>query len=496
MQFGAGPETGECTVPPPQVPEGKMDPTLGTATGVLTASQSEADASWQDSILASRLEIPEDHPLAPLRDMADTEVMSLPLPSRRQESWRFTNLRTVYASRYLPSSVLDTSQLADFNLRKHAPDTAGIVLVFVNGVYDEKMSLVNDDSGKEWLEAGGYFGPIAQYKGDLNRVRELFQRRELGPIDGGLFPTIGNAIASDALILDIPESFAVPRPVAAIFLSTGGDSVERASASATRLAVISAPGSRITLMESHVSLDDDSFSMTLASSAFAVARNANVSHYMVNACAPEAHILSNVHSRVEEGGNYEGRPIGVGARVGRFTIGVDLEGSKSNGLVHGSLLTAGYQVSDLHSRICHNASNTTSNQLQKNISSDHGRAIFNGKIIVTEKGTGTDSEQLCRSLLLSDKASVDAMPVLEIATDDVKCTHGATVSDLEVDELFYCQCRGLSRTQAQLLLVGGFASEILRDCPFPTISDYLTRKVQDISQLVLQQENLLLDTLQ
>lgn len=480
----------EVSVPPPAVPDTPMDPTIGTATSVSSVSLADSDNqnTWLDNILSMRQLLSPSHPFSDLRNACDKALESMSIPSRSQESWRFTNLRTIYSSRYAPV-VPDPDQLMRFDIRQYAPDTAGVVIVFLDGVFNEKLSLLNDESAKEWIAAGGFCGPIAQYKGDVDRVTSMFTDGELGVDEGGFFPTVGNALASDAVVLEVPPNFSVSRPVAVCFVSTGSGSSERASANATRLATIVGAGSKLSLLECHASLDHKaSYGITLSGSCSHIAENATLSHYVINNCAEDAHIIQNIYAKVLADAKYEIRAIGIGGSVGRFTIGIDLFGRGSHALLHGALLGDQAQVLDLHSRICHGASDTTSDQLHKNVSSDRARMVFNGKIIVTEKGERTDSSQLCRSLLLSEKASVDAMPVLEIATDDVKCTHGATVSDLQDDELFYCQSRGLSLMDAQYLLVSGFALATIGDCPFPTVREQVEKKVEKIAVQSLKRD--------
>lgn len=470
-----------------------MDPSLGDETNLVTVSEDltkEKDDTWLSNIIASAGTMSAQHPLYSMRDQARADVKELPVPNRRMEPWRFTDLRAVYANRYEPNSPVPHDDLLAFDLRQYAPDTAGVVLVFVDGVFDEQLSIVNDDSAEEWAAAGGYFGSAEKYKGDAELVRDVLSTGELGKDrEGGLFPTVAHAIATDAAVLDIPDNFSVSRPVAVVFLSTTGESPHRAKACAARLAVLAGAGSKLSLLEAHVSLDkESSYSLTLGTTGVLVNDNALVSHYLVDDTCLEAHVLSSVHTEVRAGGNYEVRTFGLGSKVERFNVGVDLVGNGSNALVYGSLVADGYQIADIHSRISHNALGTTSDQLQKNISADHGRAIFKGKIIVTEDGPQTNSTQLCRSLLLSDKGYVDAMPVLEIANDDVKCTHGATVSDLQDDELFYCQSRGISYTNAQSLLITGFAMEILGDCPFPNVRKLVGSKMASVSESALKRE--------
>lgn len=465
----------------PKTPSTPIDLTLGAQT-VVAVPEAIADekSTWLDSILSSRSPLPDSHPFVPLRRAADKEAATLSFPGRKQESWRFTDLKSIYASRYAP---LPEPAHIQFDIRRCAPDTAGIVLVFVDGVYSDDLSITNDSSAQELFNAGGYIGSISGYQGDVGRVRQILSDAEVGSEVGGLFPTIGNAIASDAAVIHIPSNFNVSRPTAVVFVSSGGSTEHRAHATAPRLAVIAEQCSRISLLESHTSQDEDTQSLSLASSGFHLEGGASVTHYVMHDAGDESHVIQNVHAHVLRDALYDVRAFGLGSKVGRFTIGIDLMGEGSHGAVNGTLIACGYQVLDLHSRISHDALKTTSQQLQKNIASGHGRSIFNGRIVVTKNGDGTESEQLCRSLLLSDRAAVDAMPVLEISTDDVKATHGATVADLQEDELFYCQSRGLTLKDAQYLLVSGFAKEVIGDCPFPTVAEQVSRKVDTIAEI-------------
>lgn len=471
-----------------------MDPSLGEETAVVTVTDSRAtseiDDTWLASVLASAGRMSTQHPLAPMRAQADADVKALPVPSRRMEPWRFTDLRSVYGSRYVPEAPPNHEEIAAFDVRRYAPDTVGVVLVFVDGVFNEGLSIVNDDSAEEWAAAGGYFGSAEKYEGDTELVRKILTDGELGKDgEGGLFPTVAHAIATDAVVLDIPDNFSVSRPVAVVFVSTTGESPQRTKASAARLAVIARQGSKLSFLEAHVSLDrESSYSLTLATTGLYVNDNASVSHYLLDDTCMESHVLANLHAEVRNGGKYELRTFGLGSKVGRFNVGVDLDGNGASGLVYGTLVADGYQIADIHSRICHNANGTTSDQLQKNVSSDHGRAIFKGRVVVTEDGPGTESSQLCKSLLLSNKAYVDAMPVLEIANDDVQCSHGATVSDIQDDQLFYCESRGISYKQAQCLLITGFALEVLGDCPFPNIRGLITKKMDSVATTALKRE--------
>lgn len=481
-------------LPPPPVPDTPMDYSLGREATVVTTPDEEPrtakDLTWLESVLECRGTLSSQNPLTALRAQADQDVTQLKVPTRKMEPWRFTDLRSLYASRYLKYES-NVEKLAKFDARDYIGDSAGVVLVFVDGVFHEELSLLQDDSGTVWKEAGGYFGSIDGYKGNHEELRGLFVKGELGTgEEGGLFPCVGHAIGTDAAVIEVPEGFEVSKPVAVLFVGTTGETPLRASVCAARLAVLAKSGSKISLSESHISVEKEGLHhLTFGMTTVRVAEDANVEHFVFNDLCLEAHLLAHIHADVHDDGQYICRTIGVGSKVGRFDVGVDLVGSGSRGVVMGTLISDGYQVLDIHSRIHHDALRTTSEQLQKNIAADHARSIFRGRIVVSKNGAGTESSQLCRSMLLSNKATVDAMPVLEIANDDVACTHGATVSDLDGDQLIYCRCRGLSHEQAQVLLILGFTLDVLGDCPVISVRKRIQEKVEFLSAK-LEERNL------
>lgn len=481
------PEIPEVQVPEPKVPMDLITPELAASTAVVSVETAEVvksyDVTWLDSVLMSRNPLSESHPLAALRISAEESLNDLKAPHRKLEPWRFTELRSVYAARYQKMGASEVSAQS-FNVDRYVTSEASFSLVFVDGVLSEELSVINEEAAEKLKKAGGYIGSVKHYNGDIQRLHEMWTQSEMGPSElGGFFPTAGNAVASDAAIIDMPKDFSLDGPISLSYLSSGSATKEQTTLSAPRLAVLAGMGSKFALLEFHASMSSDhDFSLSLNGAAIAVADNANVTHYMVNDSSENAHVLCSLHAVVQSGGTYNMHPINMGGKVGRLSAGIDLEGNASRGSFHGANLADGRSVQDLHSRLRHNAMHTTSSQLQKSVATDRARAVFSGKIIVTENGDGTDSSQLARSLLLSECATIDAMPILEIDTDDVKCSHGATVADLRDEEMFYLRSRGLSYREAQSLLVVGFALEVISDCPMSTVEKIVREKVDSISE--------------
>jgi Fe-S cluster assembly protein SufD len=167
----------------------------------------------------------------------------------------------------------------------------------------------------------------------------------------------------------------------------------------------------------------------------------------------------------------------LGAKLSRHNLEILQTGEQTETTLNGLTMIAGNQVADTHSAIALNHPYGTSKQLHKCIVGDHAHAVFNGKVFVPKPAQLTDAAQLNRNLLLSSKARVDTKPQLEITADNVKCAHGATVSQLEDDEIFYLQSRGIDSNDARKLLVNAFAAEIINHIPVPSLRNTLFNTV-------------------
>ncbi|MFN0123098.1 MAG: Fe-S cluster assembly protein SufD, partial [Blastocatellia bacterium] len=163
----------------------------------------------------------------------------------------------------------------------------------------------------------------------------------------------------------------------------------------------------------------------------------------------------------ERDSSYTACAISIGAAIARHNLNVTLNGEHTQTELDGLYVVTGAQLSDTHLFLDHARPNCRSNQLYKGILDDRARAVFNGRVLVREGALLTDARQLNKNLLLSNDAHVDTKPELEIFADDVKCAHGATVGQLEDDELFYLASRGISPDKARALLMYGFAEDII-----------------------------------
>ncbi len=238
--------------------------------------------------------------------------------------------------------------------------------------------------------------------------------------------------------------------------------------------VIAETGSKATIIESYAS---STKSFTNAAVQVIVEDNASVTHYRVQKDGPEAFNVGTTEVSLGRDSRYDSTNINLGAAISRHDIDLKFTAEGGEAWVDGLYMLGGRQHSDTHSVIDHTVPNCVSHQTYKGVLNDHSRGVFNGKVFVRENAHGTDAQQSNKNLLLSNDARVDTKPQLEIFNDDVKCAHGATVGQLEEEELFYLLTRGLPKTLAKNLLTYGFAEAIIRKIGIESIKTDLDAAV-------------------
>jgi Fe-S cluster assembly protein SufD len=232
------------------------------------------------------------------------------------------------------------------------------------------------------------------------------------------------------------------------------------------------------VIEDYVSLDEGVY-FTNPVTEVVVGESARVQHVKLQRESRKAFHIATTAVNVGKEGRYNGNTVNLGARISRHDLRVTQTAEGTECTLDGLSLICGRQLADTHSTIDHAKAHGTSRQLNKCIVDGGAHAVFNGKILVRKGAQRTDSAQSSRNLLLSDKAHVDTKPQLEIFADDVKCAHGATVGQLDMDEVFYLKSRGLSESAARNLLIYAFAAEIIARIPLASVRQRLERTVME-----------------
>ena len=323
---------------------------------------------------------------------------------------------------------------------------------------DWKYTNVAALAGLEWkINAGDRKTPA-----DIDReLLELF--------DGGRngFTALNLAFGEFAT-LRIRKDTVVDQPIEFSFAAEDG------AAQFPHLLVIAEAGSKATIIETY---ESPKTGFTNTAVQIAVEDNANLTHYRVQKEAPEVLHYGVTEVTLGRGSLYNSTNINLGAALSRHDIELKFMAEGGEAWVDGLYMLNGGQHSDTHSVIDHTVPNCTSHQNYKGVLNDRARAVFNGKVLVRENAHGTDAQQSNKNLLLSNEARVDTKPQLEIFNDDVKCSHGATVGQLEEEELFYLLTRGLPENLARNLLTYGFAEEIINKIGIESIKSDLDEAV-------------------
>ncbi|MEM7063487.1 MAG: Fe-S cluster assembly protein SufD [Cyanobacteria bacterium P01_B01_bin.77] len=410
---------------------------------------------YLESLLSQATSAAQNSPLAlnTLRAAARALVQERTFPSKRDEEWRFTDLSSLLTTDF--QTPVSLSELALAQAKKQLTDislTDSYQVVFVNGIFVEILSNLGDG---------------------VNVLSQLAATPDcLAQVQGSneVFTALNTAGFADAAVVHIAKNTILEQPVQTIYLTIGDALFVQ-----PRCLVIAEANSAVTLVEEFHGAGS---SLTNGVTEVWVHDNAEVTHLRLQQESAETvHIGKTAISQARDS-RYRTTTINLGASISRHNLEVYQTGPQTETTLNGLTAIRGKQLADTHSLVALSHPYATANQLQKNIMDERGHGVFNGKVYVPQKAQLTNASQLNRNLLLSPKSRIDTKPELDIVADDVKCAHGATISQLAPDELFYLQSRGINRDQAQRLLIYAFAMEIIEPIPVAPLRERMTQYIQ------------------
>lgn len=382
-------------------------------------------------------------------------------PTPQHEEWKYTNVKEVAGGRW---SVAGDGNFAGEVSGFVFDESKRSVLVFTNGRFDKNLSNL-DALGEAAVLS---FSEALADERYAAVFREKFGR--LVEFDKNGFTALNTAFAGEGVFLFVPKDAKIESPIQFLFVSEDG------RAAFPRVLVVAENFSEATIIETYARSEETSY-LTDAVFEISVADEAKFQHYRVQRESHEAFHVGTTGAEVHRGSVYDATSITLGARLSRHDVSVKFQTEAGEAFVDGLYMVGGSQHHDTHSIIDHQLPNCQSHQTYKGIVDGRARAVFNGKVFVRENASGTDARQSNKNLLLSNDARVDTKPQLEIFNDDVKCAHGATVGQLEEEELFYLLSRGLNESLARNLLTYGFAEEIVNKIGIETIKKQLDEAV-------------------
>jgi len=383
--------------------------------------------------------------MASIRQDAARRFAESGFPTTRDEEWRFTNVSTIAKTPFSPAPADLNEEEAELLDQHLVPNEGGPRLVFINGRYSPGHSTCQK------LPQGIRATPLREANGAV----EAHLARYAAYQDHA-FVALNTANFDDGACIEIPKGIVVEEPIQLVFFATGGDVPV---ISHPRSLVVIGPGSQATVVESYLGRGAKYF--TNAVTEIAAGDHSVVDHYKLQEEDERSFHVATLQVQIGRDANFSTHSIslGGGGLVRNDINAVLAEGSEAT--VNGLYLASGSQHIDNHTLIDHAKPHGTSHELYKGILGGTSAAVFNGKIIVRPDAQKTDAKQTNRNLVLSENATIHTKPELQIHANDVRCTHGATIGQLDQEAIFYMQSRGIAREQARDLLMHAFARDII-----------------------------------
>jgi Fe-S cluster assembly protein SufD len=399
------------------------------------------------------------------REAAFARFLERGFPTTRDEEWRFTSVAPIVEMPFARPSHAPSLP------SRHALEpflfgaAMGIELVVVNGRPAPSLGSAGAPP------AGVTIGTLSDL---ANAGAFVTPAGSPGP-----FADLNTAFFEDAVVIHIAPKAIVAEPLHVLFVSTSGQAPVMV---APRLVVVAGEQSQVTLVESYTGAGPGPV-LTSAVTQIALGPGAVVEHVKIQRELSRAFHLASMFVRLERASTFASRSMTFGGRIARNDISAVLDGEGAECTLNGLYIGLGDALIDTHTTIDHAKAHCPSHEVYKGILGGRARAVFNGKIVVRPDAQKTDAKQTNKALLLTDNAQINTKPQLEIFADDVKCTHGAAIGQLDEDAMFYLRARGISEVDARSLLIHAFASDVLGGIRVAIVRERVQRVMEDLLTL-------------
>ena len=392
----------------------------------------------------------------------------LGFPTVADEEWKYTNVAPLARVGFAPTieraPVIDATELTEFSY----PEAETTRLVFLDGSYNPGLSSLSG------LAAGvtAVDFPTALRSETFGQLLGEHLGRIVDYGDNG-FTALNTAFVSSGALIVIPKGVSVAAPLHLLFVSSAGESNRAAF---PRVLIIGEENSKVSIIESYNGPPGSPY-FTNAVVEIVLKEGAHLEHYRVQDEGSAAFHVATTRADLGRNSSFDTTSISLGAKLSRHNLAVVMDQEGAECRLDGLYIIGEGQHTDTHSVIDHKQPHCTSHQTYKGILDGKSRAVFNGKVFVRHGALGTDAQQTNKNLLLSKEAHVDTKPQLEIFADDVKCAHGAAIGQLDEEELFYLESRGIHSDLARNLLTYGFAEEVIAKIKIESIKAQLDEAV-------------------
>ena len=377
-------------------------------------------------------------------------------PTKKLENWKYTSLKKTlnYDYKLFPS---ETKALEFKDVKKYLiDDVESYKIIFVDGKYSSHLSETTHDG----MDICILSSALNQTKYDL-LIENYFDK--ISKKDG--ITSLNTAFSSEGSFIHIPKNVQVDKPIQVIYFSTGkNESVFYQP----RNLIIVGENSQVEIIERHQSLSENSVLVNSVSEIYCNVRSV-VKHYKIQNDKTNASLIDNTFVSQERNSDYSLHTFSLGGELTRNNLSIIQNGERIESTINGITIIGANQHVDHNTLIHHKKPNCNSYQDYKGIFGDNSIGVFNGQVMVEKEAQKTNAFQANNNVLTSDKATINTKPQLEIFADDVKCSHGCTVGQLDQNALFYLRSRGIPEKEATALLMYGFANKVLGSVGIPQV---------------------------
>jgi Fe-S cluster assembly protein SufD len=385
-------------------------------------------------------------------------------PTTKHEEWKYTNVTPVSETNFQLPAVAMVQELKNKDIYKYIFSEMDCdLVVFVNGRYSKELSRVN--SSPDNIK-------IVDLKTALKETgQSLIKYLTRYPDENDIFSLLNTAFMNDGVYVKVQQGKLIDTPLHLLYLSSPTDVP---FITQPRNIIVLEENSKLNIVETYAALDKHGSYFTNSISDIIISPNSQVEHYKIQLESEDAYHIYSGRSWQGRDSSYNMYSISLGAKLARNTISSVLDGEVGECVLHGLYIASGREHVDNHTVIDHAKPHCTSRELYRGILDNQSSGVFDGKIVVRPDAQKTNAIQSNNCILLSKESEINSKPQLEILADDVRCTHGATIGQLDDNAIFYMLSRGIDRITARNLLIYAFANTVLEKITIKPIKDKIT----------------------
>jgi Fe-S cluster assembly protein SufD len=401
--------------------------------------------------------------LQKLRSENQSRFASMEFPTTKDEAWKYTSLVSLLETPFVPLNGSHEDEINQKIIYKYAfTDIKRYVLVFINGRFSAEYSQLSD------LQEGLILGSLPEIASKFPEKIEPWLEK-IAVHERSIFTEMNGAFLNDGAAIIIPDNMEIAEPIHLMFLTTNH---REPFVVQPRNLIVMGRNSSATLIETYDALEHNSY-FTNTVTETVLGENASLSHHKLQLESRKAFHIGTNAALLNRDARYLNTFISLGGQLSRNNLDIKLDAPGADAQLFGLYMGKEQQHIDNSIFMHHHKEHTTSNQVYKSILDDQSRGVFNGQIYVDKDAQKVNAYQLNKNLLLSPEAKADTKPQLKIFADDVKCSHGATVGQLDENSLFYLRSRGISKSVARSMLTYAYASDIIESIIVGSVRFYL-----------------------